>query len=152
MEIVGQKRSLFRLGTLPSITCSFALTFTEKEALVRNQGLDSAFTRISFFFSLITGCVEGSETGHLDGNNSLSFFATCWGAESIEYIPRNMTSLNICFVHIAIVDMMVLFNAAVNPFVYTLMSHQFRQKIRGVICCQSASVAPKPKLLRKIRV
>lgn len=48
-----------------------------------------------------------------------------------------MTSLNICFVHIAIVDMMVLFNAAVNPFVYTLMSHQFRQKIRGVICCQS---------------
>ena len=39
-----------------------------------------------------------------------------------------MTSLNIRFVHIAIVDMMVLFNAAVNPFVYTLMSHQFRQK------------------------
>ena len=79
-------------------------------------------------------------------------FAICWGAESIEYILRNMTSLNIRFVHIAIVDMMVLFNAAVNPFVYTLMSHQFRQKIRGVICCPSASVAPKPKLLRKIRV
>lgn len=50
MEIVGQKRSLFRLGTLPSITSSVALTFAEKEALVRNQGLDSAFTRISFFF------------------------------------------------------------------------------------------------------
>ena len=50
MEIVGKKRSLFRLGTLPSITCLFALTFSKKEALVRNQGLDFAFTRISFFF------------------------------------------------------------------------------------------------------
>ena len=79
-------------------------------------------------------------------------FAICRRAESIEYILRNMNSLNIRFVHIAIVDMMVLFNAAVNPFVYTLMSHQFRQKIRGVICCPSASVTPKPKLLRKIRV
>lgn len=49
MEIVEKKRSLFRLGTLPSITCLFALTFAEKEALVRNQGLDFAFTRISFF-------------------------------------------------------------------------------------------------------
>lgn len=80
MEIVGQKRSLFRLGTLPSITCSFALTFTEKEALVRNQGLDSAFTRISFFFLLITGCVEGSETGHLDGNNSQCHFCNLLGS------------------------------------------------------------------------
>ena len=59
-----------------------------------------------------------------------------------------MNSLNIPFVHIAIVDMMVLFNAAVNPFVYTLMSHQFRQKIRGVICCPSASVAKIAKFTK----
>ena len=79
MEIVGKKRSLFRLGTLPSITCLFALTFAKKEALVRNQGLDFAFTRISFFL-LITGCVEGSETGHLDGNNSQCHFCNLLGS------------------------------------------------------------------------
>ena len=50
MEIVGQKWSLFRLGTLPSITCPFALTFAEKEALVRNQGLDFALPEFPFFF------------------------------------------------------------------------------------------------------
>lgn len=71
-------------------------------------------------------------------------FAVGWGAESVEYALRTMSTLDMKFKHIAIVDIMVLFNAAINPFVYALLSHQYRQKIRGVICCARA-VAPRPR-------
>ena len=71
-------------------------------------------------------------------------FAICWGAESVEYVLRFLTTLNITFVHITIVDTMVLLNSAVNPFVYALLNHQFRHKIRGVMCCTSSVIESRP--------
>lgn len=73
-------------------------------------------------------------------------FAICWGAESVEYVLRTTTTLKITFVHIAIVDILVLFNSAVNPLVYGLLNHQFRQKIREVICGTRA-VAPRQRTI-----
>ena len=69
-------------------------------------------------------------------------FAVSWGAESIEYVLRTLSTLNISFEHIAVVDMMVLFNSAVNPFVYALLNHQFRQNIKKVIWC---NYTPEPR-------
>ena len=72
-------------------------------------------------------------------------FTICWGAESVEYVLRFLTTLNITFVHITIVDTMVLLNSAVNPFVYALLNHQFRQKIRGMMCCTSSVIESRPR-------
>lgn len=72
-------------------------------------------------------------------------FAVCWGAESVEYVLRFLTNLKISFVYITTVDMMVLFNSAVNPFVYSLLNHQFRKKIKGVMPCTSSVVVVKPR-------
>ena len=69
-------------------------------------------------------------------------FAVSWGAESVEYALRTLTTLEISFVHIVAVDMMVLFNSAVNPFVYALLNHQFRNNIKRVIWC---SGTPEPR-------
>ena len=75
-----------------------------------------------------------------------AIFGVCWGAESIEYCLRNLPSLEISPIVIAIVDTMVLFNSAVNPFVYALLNQQFREKMKKMICCSSASgVHPTPK-------
>ncbi|XP_078346934.1 pyroglutamylated RF-amide peptide receptor-like [Oculina patagonica] len=64
-----------------------------------------------------------------------AIFGICWGAESVEYVLRQFPSLNISPVVIAIVDTMVLFNAAVNPFLYALLNQQIREKMKEMICC-----------------
>ena len=49
------------------------------------------------------------------GNVSLWWSWICWGAESVEYVLRIVSNLNIIFVHITTVDMKMLFNSAANP-------------------------------------
>jgi len=34
---------------------------------------------------------------------------------------------------------MILFNFAVNPFAYALINQQFREKMKGMICCSLRS-------------
>ena len=70
-------------------------------------------------------------------------FAICWGAESVEYVLRIVSNLNIIFVHITTVDMKMLFNSAANLFVCALLNYQFRQEVKGMMCC-TRLVAPRP--------
>ena len=69
-------------------------------------------------------------------------FAICWGTSSVIYFMIYVTSCD--FGHagaivITVADMMILFNSAVNPFVYALLNHQFREKIRRMTCCSRSS-------------
>ena len=71
------------------------------------------------------------------------FGITC-GTCSVLYV----TSYNMGPVLVAISDAMVLFNSAVNPFVYALLNQQFREKIKKMICCSGSlpsRVHPTPE-------
>ena len=57
-------------------------------------------------------------------------FGICWGTDQIIY---SFTPAGPALV--AIANTMVMFNAAVNPFVYALLNQQFREKMKKMICC-----------------
>jgi len=64
-----------------------------------------------------------------------AIFGICWGTSSVAYTLRAFEPSSVGPVTIAIANTMVLFNAAVNPFVYALLNQQFREKMKGIVCC-----------------
>ena len=68
-----------------------------------------------------------------------AIFGICWGTNSVVYIMVYFASYSIGEVPVAISDMMVLFNSAVNLFVYALLNQQFREKMKGMVCCTCPS-------------
>ena len=64
-------------------------------------------------------------------------FGICWGTDVAVYVTKYAASYNIGPVPVTIANTMVLFNSAVNPFVYALLNKQFREKMKRMICCTS---------------
>ena len=62
-----------------------------------------------------------------------SIFGISWGTSSVFYVLKHFTAQNIG--NVAITNTMALFNSAVNPFVYALFNQQFREKVKGMMCC-----------------
>ena len=62
-----------------------------------------------------------------------TIFGISWGTSSVAYVLRHFTSHNTGSV--AITNIMALFNSAVNPFVYALLNHQFREKVKRMVFC-----------------
>ncbi|KAL9957214.1 hypothetical protein ACROYT_G038824 [Oculina patagonica] len=60
-------------------------------------------------------------------------FGICWGTSIVIYVLKGATSYNIGSVSVAVSDTMVLFNSAVNPFVYALLNKQFRGKVKKMM-------------------
>ena len=71
-----------------------------------------------------------------------AIFGVCWLMSTVVYNVEFFTaSLHIGLtVNGVISDTMVLFNSAVNPFVYSLLNERFREKLKGMICCKSSVV------------
>ena len=69
-----------------------------------------------------------------------AIFGICWGTSSVAYTLRAFDPSSVGPVPIAIANTMVLFNAAINPFVYALLNQQFREKMKGIMCCAGCCV------------
>ena len=77
-------------------------------------------------------------------------FAICWGTIQVLYNLLYFTSYEISPVVVVISNTMVLFNSAVNPFVYALSSQNFREKIKGLMCTTTLQSLPSPLTLENI--
>ena len=69
-----------------------------------------------------------------------AIFGICWGTSSVAYTLWAFDPSSVGPVPIAIANTMVLFNAAINPFVYALLNQQFREKMKGIMCCANCCV------------
>ena len=58
-----------------------------------------------------------------------AIFGICWAPDVIAHNLDIFASVTISELAYAVIHMLVLFNSAVNPFVY------FREKLKGMICC-----------------
>ena len=85
--------------------------------LFKFQGVIRVRKRITLMLAVVSG-----------------IFAICWGTIQVLYSLLHCTSYEISPVVVAISNTMVLFNSAVNPFVYALSSENFREKVKGMIC------------------
>jgi len=62
-------------------------------------------------------------------------FVLCWAPHSILHTLADVGSYKLNPFAIPISHTMLMFNSAVNPFAYALLSHRFREKINGMLCC-----------------
>ena len=67
-------------------------------------------------------------------------FGICYGLMSVIYVLRKFSSYNSRGpVSVSVSSIKVLFNSAVNPFVYALLKRQFREDYKEMMCFSDCS-------------
>ena len=70
------------------------------------------------------------------------FFAISWGGDTLLHILKDRSS-KLSPLAIPIAHVVIMFNAAVNPFAYALINERFRQKMKEMFGSGSSSLAAK---------
>ena len=66
-----------------------------------------------------------------------TIFGISWGTHSILHVLDDIGSYMLNPFAIPISHVMLMFNAAVNPFAYALINQRFREKIKLIFCHSS---------------
>ncbi|XP_058964655.1 QRFP-like peptide receptor [Pocillopora verrucosa] len=67
-------------------------------------------------------------------------FGICHGSIQFFYTLHLFTSYQMSYAVYAFSNLMILFNSAVNPFVYALLNHNFREKVKAILRCSKVKV------------
>ena len=68
-------------------------------------------------------------------------FGFCWGVNQVVHIFKFFSSYTVGALPTVVANTMVLVNSAINTFVFALLNHQFREKMKGMICCRDYTKA-----------
>ncbi|CAH3037016.1 unnamed protein product [Porites lobata] len=71
-----------------------------------------------------------------------AIFVISWGGDTVLHILEDR-SFKLSPLAIPIAHVVIMFNAAVNPFAYALINERFRQKMKEMMCSGSRSLATK---------
>ena len=67
-------------------------------------------------------------------------FGISWGTIQFLYTLHLFSSYQMNHIMYAVSNLMVLFNSAINPFVYALLNHNFRRKVKAILRYPKAKV------------
>ena len=67
-----------------------------------------------------------------------ALFAACWLTDTIAHVSISYNDHKVAF---TVIHTMILVNSSINPFVYALINQNFRDKIKGVLCCTCSTSA-----------
>ena len=68
-----------------------------------------------------------------------AIFGLCWAPDVFAHNLDDFTSLSVSELAYAVIQLLVLFSSAVNPFVYALVNKTFQEKLKGMIWCSCTS-------------
>ena len=71
-----------------------------------------------------------------------AIFVISWGGDTVLHILEDR-SFKLSPLAIPIAHVVIMFNAAINPFAYALINERFRQKMKEMMCSGSRSLATK---------
>ena len=74
-----------------------------------------------------------------------AIFGICYLTDIIAHVVENHTTYSMDKVVFTVIHTVILFNSAVNPFVYALVNTNFREKIKNMLCftgCAGVCVNP----------
>ena len=64
-----------------------------------------------------------------------AIFGITWPPDIMIHTVEETTSFKFSPVIFTIVHTIIMFNCAVNPFVYALINQRFREKMKRLLCC-----------------
>ena len=121
--------------------CLFVSSCTHNIALVTFLGIYVLQTRNYFailcyyLIPYTQGVLRVRKRVTLMGITVTAIFGICWAPDVIVHNLDLFTSLSISELAYAVFHTLLLFNSAANPFVYSLVNKNFREKLKGMIYC-----------------